>query len=135
MQVNEIMSPRPLTLTPEQTLREAARVMRRIDSGFVPVGDGGRLVGTLTDRDIVINALAQQKSAESPVSDAMTTEVLYCFEDQAVAEVARNMGAQQVRRLPVVNRDKRLVGIVSLGDLSRHGDPSAAGAALEQISV
>jgi len=134
MQVNEVMTPQSVTLTPEQTLKDAAEIMRRIETGFVPVGKDDRLVGTITDRDIVIGGIAQGKSAETAVSEIMSRDVLYVFEDQEVAEVARNMGEQQVRRMLVVDRDKRLVGIVSLGDLSTDGDPSAAGAALEDIS-
>ncbi|WP_050759213.1 CBS domain-containing protein [Pseudooceanicola batsensis] len=134
MQVREVMNQHAVTLTPQQTLGEAAEVMRRIDTGFVPVGENDRLVGTITDRDIVVNGMARGKSADDAVREVMGQEVLYCFDDQEVAEVARNMGERQVRRMPVVDRDKRLVGIVSLGDLSTDGDPSAAGVALEQIS-
>ena len=134
MEVREIMSPHAVTLTPQQTIGDAAEIMSRIETGFVPVGENDRLVGTITDRDIVINGIAQGKTAESAVGDVMSRDVLYCYEDQEVAEVARNMGKEQVRRMPVVNRDKRLVGVISLGDLSSDGDPSAAGVALEEIS-
>ncbi|NDV50076.1 CBS domain-containing protein [Salipiger sp. PrR003] len=134
MQVNEVMTPHTVTLTPEQTLKDAAEIMQRIETGFVPIGQDERLVGTITDRDIVINGLAQGKSTDAAVGEVMSRDVLYVFDDQEVAEVARNMGESQVRRMPVVDRDKRLVGIVSLGDLSTDGDPSAAGVALEQIS-
>ncbi|NDW34192.1 CBS domain-containing protein [Yangia sp. PrR007] len=128
------MTPHTVTLTPEQTLKDAAEIMQRIETGFVPVGQDERLVGTITDRDIVINGIAQGKSTDAAVGEVMSRDVLYVFDDQEVAEVARNMGERQVRRMPVVDRDKRLVGIVSLGDLSTDGDPSAAGVALEQIS-
>ncbi|WP_323764757.1 CBS domain-containing protein [Marinovum sp.] len=134
MQVSQVMTAHPVTVTPDQSLREVAEIMKRIDTGFVPVGDNDRLVGMITDRDIVINGLACGKDADCAVSEVMTREVLYCRQDEEVAAVARNMGANQVRRLPVVDADKRLVGIVSLGDLSTDGDPSAAGVALEQIS-
>lgn len=134
MQVNEVMTPHTVTLTPEQTLKDAAEIMQRIETGFVPVGQDERLVGTITDRDIVINGIAQGKSTDAAVGEVMSRDVLYVFDDQEVAEVARNMGESQVRRMPVVDRDKRLVGIVSLGDLSTDGDLSAAGVALEQIS-
>lgn len=135
MQVREIMSRHTVTATPQQTIGEAARIMQRVGTGFIPVGENDRLVGTLTDRDIVVNGIAQGRSADSAVTEVMSHDVLYCYEDQDVAEVARNMGTQQVRRMPVVDRDKRLVGVVSLGDLSCNGDPSAAGAALEEISA
>lgn len=134
MEVREVMSPHAVTLTPGQTLKEAAEIMRRIETGFVPVGENDRLVGTVTDRDIVINGIALGKSSDDAVAEVMSSDVLFCYQDQKVAEVARNMGEQQVRRLPVVDRDKNLVGIVSIGDLSSDGDPSAAGVALEQIS-
>lgn len=134
MEVREVMSPHAVTLTPGQTLKEAAEIMRRIEIGFVPVGENDRLVGTVTDRDIVINGIALGKSSDDAVAEVMSSDVLFCYQDQEVAVVARNMGEQQVRRLPVVDRDKNLVGIVSIGDLSADGDPSAAGVALEQIS-
>ena len=134
MQVNEVMTPHTVTLTPDKTLKDAAEIMCRMETGFVPVGQDDWLVGTITDRDIVISGIAQGKSTDSAVSEVMSRDVLYVFEDQEVAEVARNMGEQKVRRMPVVDHDKRLVGIVSLGDLSTDGDPFAAGVALEQIS-
>jgi CBS domain-containing protein len=134
MQVSQVMTAHPVTVTPTQNVRDAAEIMKRIDTGFVPVGDNDRLVGMVTDRDIVVKGLAAGKDADCKISEVMTHEVLYCRDDEEVAAVARNMGENQVRRLPVVDRDKRLVGIVSLGDLSSDGDPSAAGVALEQIS-
>ena len=134
MQIKEIMSPNPETATPRQTLRDAAEIMQRLDTGFVPVGDGDRLVGTITDRDIVVGGLARGKGPDATIDEVMSKDVLYCFDKQEVAEVARNMGERQIRRMPVVDDDKRLVGIVSLGDLSRDADPSAAGVALEDIS-
>lgn len=135
MEVKEVMSRDVLTAAPQQTLREAAEMMQRIDSGFIPVAEDDRLVGVVTDRDIVINGIAQGASADTEISKVMSEgAVLYCFEDEEVAAVARNMGEYQVRRLPVVNSEKRLTGIVSLGDLSCDGDPSAAGVALENIS-
>ena len=134
MQVKDVMSPHAVTVSPQQTLRDTAEIMQRMDTGFVPVGENDRLVGTITDRDIVVNGIAQGKSIDSLAGEVMSEDILYCFEDQEVAAVARNMGEQQVRRMPVLDRDKRLVGIVSLGDLSSDGDPSAAGVALEQIS-
>ncbi|MDF0601569.1 CBS domain-containing protein [Psychromarinibacter sp. C21-152] len=135
MQVKDVMSKHALTVTPQKTLGEVAEIMRRMETGFLPVGEGDTLTGTVTDRDIVVNGLAAGKGGDSAVAEVMTGDVLYCFDDQEVAEVARNMGDNQVRRMPVVDRDKRLVGIVSLGDLSSNGDPSAAGVALEDISA
>jgi CBS domain-containing protein len=104
--------------SPGQTIREVAGIMAEIDAGVLPVGDNDRLVGMITDRDIAIRAVAQGKGPDTPVRDVMSTEkVLYCYDDEDLAQVAQNMGEQQVRRLPVVNREKRLVGIVSLGDV------------------
>mgnify|MGYP003116267628 CR=1 FL=1 len=134
MQIREVMSSHPATLTPQNTLGDAAETMRRVETGFVPIGENDQLVGTITDRDIVINGIAQGKNAESAIKEVISKELLYCFEDQEVAEVAQNMGERQVRRMPVADRDKRLVGVVSLGDLSTEGDWSAAGEALERIS-
>ena len=104
--------------SPGQSIREVAKIMAEIDAGSMPVGDNDRLVGMITDRDIAIRAVAQGKGPDTPVREVMSTEkVLYCYEDEDLAHVAQNMGEQQVRRLPVVNREKRLVGIVSLGDM------------------
>jgi CBS domain-containing protein len=104
--------------SPGQSIRDVAKIMAEIDAGVLPVGDNDRLVGMITDRDIAIRAVAQGKGPDTPVREVMSTEkVLYCYEDEDLAHVAQNMGEQQVRRLPVVNREKRLVGIVSLGDM------------------
>jgi CBS domain-containing protein len=92
--------------------------MMEADIGLMPVGDDDRLVGMLTDRDIAVRAVAAGMGPETPVADVMTEEVKYCFDDDDAEDVARNMGEQQIRRIPVVNRDKRLVGIVTLSDLA-----------------
>jgi CBS domain-containing protein len=106
---------------PGQSIREVAKIMAEIDAGAMPVGDNDRLVGMITDRDIAIRAVAQGKGPDTPVREVMSTEqVLYCYEDEELDHVAKNMSAQQVRRLPVVNREKRLVGIVSLGNLAQN---------------
>jgi len=113
--------------TPGQSIREVAKIMAEIDAGAMPVGDNDRLVGMITDRDIAIRAVAQGKGPDTPVRDVMSTEqVLYCYEDEELDHVAKNMGSEQVRRLPVVNRDKRLVGIVSLGDVAQTEARSAS---------
>jgi len=106
--------------SPGQSIREVAKIMAEIDAGAMPVGDNDRLVGMITDRDIAIRAVAEGKGPDTPVREVMSTEtVLYCYEDEELDHVAKNMSEQQVRRLPVVNRDKRLVGIVSLGNLAQ----------------
>lgn len=134
MKVREAMTIKVRTANPEQTICQAARLMAECDAGILPVGDNDRLVGVITDRDIAIRAVAQGKSPETPVSDVMTKEVLYCFEDEDLEHVAKNMGDVKVRRLPVLNRKKRLVGIVSVGDLALSANAQVAGRAVAGIS-
>ena len=134
MKVRDCMSRNVQLSSPDQTLREAAQTMARIDAGVLPVGDGDRLVGMLTDRDIAVRAVAEGKGPDTRVSEAMTAEVRYCFEDDDCADVLENMADIKVRRLAVLNRDKRLVGIVSLGDLAGQEQPATTGEALNQIS-
>jgi CBS domain-containing protein len=122
-------------LRPDQTVLEAAKLMAEIDAGALPVGEEDRLVGMVTDRDIVIRAVAQGKSADTKISDIMSREMLYCFDTDEVEEVSRNMGKAQVRRLPVLNKDKRLVGIVSLGDLARKDDATNIGQTVTRVST
>lgn len=134
MQIRDIMTTHPLSVKPQHSMLDAARIMQRLDTGFVLVGENDRLVGTVTDRDIVINGVAAGKPADTPVSDVMSHDIYYCFDDQDPEEVAENMGELRVRRMPVLDRDKRLVGVVSLGDLSSRGARFAAGGALQDIS-
>jgi CBS domain-containing protein len=119
--------------SPDQTIGEAAMIMAEIDAGALPVGDGDRLVGMLTDRDIAVRAVAQGKGPDTRVRDVMSSEIKYCFNDDDVDEVIENMGDIKVRRLVVLNRDKRMVGIVSLGDLAKDGPTAQTAAALNQI--
>jgi CBS domain-containing protein len=122
MKIADVMTRTVRTTTPDVSIQEAAKLMAELDAGIVPVSDGQRLLGMITDRDIAVRAVAQGKGPDAKVRDAMTPDVKYCFEDQEVAEVARNMAEIKVQRLPVMDRDKRLVGIVSLGDIAIHGD-------------
>jgi CBS domain-containing protein len=108
-------------------------IMAEIDAGSVPVATSERLVGMITDRDIAVRAVAMGKGPDASVGDVMTADVKYCFDDQEVEEVTQNMGDIQVRRLPVVNREKRLVGILSLGDVARTGSQDT-GETLSEIS-
>ena len=133
MKVSKAMSRDVRIAAPNQTICDAARIMAELDSGALPVGDDDRLVGMITDRDIAIRAVAEHKSPDTKVREVMSQEVLYCFDDQDIEEVARNMGELQVRRMPVVNRSKRLVGIVSLADIAREVEAPAE-EALNQIS-
>jgi len=140
MQLKEIMTPHVEVIDPDATLEEAAEKMERLDIGPLPICDGERLVGMLTDRDITVRATAQGRNPKrTRVRDVMTETVFYCFEDQDVREAAEIMEQAQIRRLVILNRDKRLVGIVSLGDLALHTgqeDPAEeeAGETLAAIS-
>jgi CBS domain-containing protein len=134
MKVSEAMTTDVRIASPSQTIQQAARMMAEIDAGVLPVGDNDRLVGMITDRDIAIRAVAEGKAPTTKVRDIMSEEVLYCFDDQDLDEVAQNMSEMKIRRLPVVNRDKRLVGIISLGDLARNEDTSKTGETVSHIS-
>jgi CBS domain-containing protein len=135
MRVSEAMSRDVRVASPEQTIQEAARMMSEIDAGVLPVGENDRLVGMITDRDIAVRAVAEDKPPSTKVREIMSREVLYCYDDQDLDEIAINMGDEQVRRMPVVNRDKRLVGIVSLGDLAQTGNATTTGRAVADISA
>ena len=120
MKVSEAMTHEVRITSPGDTIRTAAQMMAEIDAGVLPVGENDRLVGIITDRDIAVRAVAAGKSPDTPVREVMSSnDVCYCFEDQEIDDVASNMAEIKVRRLPVVNRDKRLVGILSLSDISQ----------------
>lgn len=118
MKINEIMSRGVRTVTPSTTLREAAEVMRQADIGALVVNDNDRMSGVITDRDIVIRAVADGLDPSSPVSAVMSDDVCYCYDDEEIDHVAKNMAQIEKRRLPVVNREKRLVGMVSLANIA-----------------
>jgi CBS domain-containing protein len=120
-------------MNPSETVQMAAKAMADLDVGLLPVSSDDRLVGVISDRDIAVRAVAQGKGPDTPIEEAMTPGVHYCFVDEELDDVCQNMGDLQIRRLPVLSRDKRLVGIVSLGDVARDGW-NAAGEALEEIS-
>jgi CBS domain-containing protein len=134
MPVRDIMTRDVQLLSPHDSLRTAARRMRDDNIGSLPVAEGDRLVGYVTDRDLVVRGLAQGFAPDTPVQGVMTDRVLYCFEDEDVEDVALNMAHNQVRRLPVLSRDKRLVGIIALGDLATKAPDRAAEDALEGVS-
>ena len=134
MKVRECMTRNVQVASPKQSIRDAAKMMVECDAGVLPVGENDRLVGMITDRDIALRAVARNLPPDTPVRDVMSKEVLYTFDDLDIGEVARNMAQQKVRRLPVVNRDKRLVGIISLGDLARGADERMLGHAIGDIS-
>jgi CBS domain-containing protein len=129
MYVREVMTPDVVIASPDDTLQRAAEMMIDIDVGVLPVGENDRLVGMLTDRDITIRAVAAGKEpAECKVREVMSPEIRYIYDDESIEDAARNMTQLQVRRLPVLNREKRLVGIVSLGDLALKKKSNAADA-------
>jgi len=134
MRVSEAMTRDVRLCTPGQTIREAAKAMAEIDAGALPVGENDRLIGMVTDRDIAIRAVAQGKGPDTPVREVMSEHVHYCFDDEEMDDVAQNMGDIRVRRLPVVNRDKRLVGILSLGDVARTEGGETVGEAVAGVS-
>jgi CBS domain-containing protein len=134
MRVDAAMTRDVCLVKPNQTIREAAQLMAEIDAGALPVTDNDRLVGMITDRDIAIRAVAEGRSPETRIRDVMSPGILYCFDDQELDEVARNMGKNQVRRLPVINHDKRLVGILSLGDLASKEEAKTVGKAVSRVS-
>jgi CBS domain-containing protein len=134
MQVSEAMSTDVRIANPNQSIRDAARTMAEIDAGVLPVGENDRLVGMITDRDIAVRAVAAGKDPGTAVREVMTEEVKYCFESDDLKEVARNMADIKVRRLPVLNKDKRIVGILSLGDIAITEGAKNAGGALCGIS-
>ena len=134
MPVRDIMTRDVQLLSPRDSLMQAARRMRDDNIGSLPVAEGDRLVGYVTDRDLVVRGLAQGFAPETQVRDVMTDRVLYCFEDEDIEDAALNMAHNQVRRLPVLSRDKRLVGIVALGDLATKANDSSAEEALEGVS-
>ncbi|HEV2364003.1 MAG TPA: CBS domain-containing protein [Caulobacteraceae bacterium] len=135
MKIRECMSRDVKIASPDQSIQDAARLMGEIDAGVLPVGENDRLVGMLTDRDITVRAVAKGRGPETQVREVMSREIRYCFEDDDLQSAAENMSELKVRRLPVLDRDKRLVGIVSLGDIARgEHDHHHAGSALEGIS-
>lgn len=136
MKIREAMTSDVRTVGLDATIREAARIMAETDVGALPVAAGDRLAGMVTDRDMAVRAIAIGKGPDTTVGEVMTNEVLYCFDDDDLADVCENMADMQIRRLPVVNADKRLVGIVSLADIADAGVSRAqvAGEALEGIT-
>src|SRR6185436_3607288 len=127
MQVRDAMTRDVRVAAPGQSIRDVAKIMDEIDAGVLPVGENDRLVGMITDRDIAVRAVAAGKGPDTLVRKVMSSEVLYCAEDEDIEDVAHNMSDVKVRRLPVINKSKRLVGIVSLGDIALADGPDSAG--------
>lgn len=134
MRISEIMSRDVKVARPEDSIQAVARQMADIDAGVIPICDGDRLQGIVTDRDIVVRAVCEGRSFETPISEVMTADVEYCYDDDDIKDAADRMAELQVRRLAVLDHDKRLVGIVALGDIAREGKDKTTGQALEEIS-
>jgi len=137
MKLSEIMTREVAVIQPDDSLQFAAKKMRDRDIGFLPVCDGDELLGVLSDRDITIRALAEGMDVSVMLGrDLMTTPAIYCFDDQDVDEAAKIMAENQIRRLVVLSReDKRLVGVISLGDLARNGTTDVSGNVLKRVSA
>jgi len=136
MQIRNIMTADVEVVRPDTPLAEAARRMRDLDIGLMPVSDNNQLLGILTDRDIAIRAVAQARDPRTtPVRDVMTTDMVFCYDDQDVSEAARVMREKQIRRLLIRDHTMHLVGVVSLGDLAvKGGEQKVGGAVLEEVS-
>lgn len=134
MRISDVMTRDVQSVTPQQNIRDAASLMARIDSGALLVHENDRLVGMLTDRDIAIRAVAAGRDGQTPVGEVMTHGVRYCFADEDVSHVARNMADIQIRRLPVLDREKRLVGVVSLGNIAAIDEPRSSNTLLRGVA-
>jgi CBS domain-containing protein len=134
MQVSEAMSRSVRVCDSRESIGECARTMEEMDCGVLPVAERDRLVGMITDRDIAVRAVAAGKGPDTAVGEVMSRQVLFCFDDQDLDHIARSMGEARVRRLPVVDRQSRLVGILSLSDVALKHAPAAAGEALSKLS-
>lgn len=135
MRVKEIMSAKAETIDPEASLMDAAKAMRDRDVGSLPVIEAGRLIGMVTDRDIACRGVAEDLDpANTPVRGVMTSEVVWCSEDQDVADAAHVMEDHQVHRLPVVDSDRKLVGVISVDDLAQRAAHALSGEVLARIS-
>ena len=134
MKVSDVMTRNVQTVRPDQTARDAASFMLRTDAGAIPVTEGERLIGMITDRDIAVRGVAEGHGPDTPVRDLMTNDMICARVDDDVEDAATRMSEAQVRRLPVIDEQERLCGIVSLGDLSRETDTDTAAQALEGVS-
>ena len=134
MKVSEVMTLDVQTVRPDQPVQDAASFMLTANAGSIPVTDGDRLIGMITDRDIAVRGVAKGYGPDTPVRELMSDEIICARDDDDVEDIASRMSEAQVRRLPVIDRDERLCGIVSLGDLSRETDDDIAREALEGVS-
>ncbi|HEX7769778.1 MAG TPA: CBS domain-containing protein [Dokdonella sp.] len=132
--IKEVMTRDVHLMRPDQSIREAAELMARTDVGSLPVSDDDRLIGMLTDRDLALRAVARGLGPETAVRDVMTADIKYCHDHEDVAHVARNMAELGIRRLPVVNAEKRLVGIVALSNIAQSGNAQASESLLDGVA-
>ena len=134
MNVREVMTTNPRCVSPDDSIQIAARIMKEEDTGVVPIVENGRPVGVITDRDIVVRAVADGSQPNQPVREIATNDIVCATPDMSTREATKIMGERQIRRLPVVEND-RLVGIVSLGDIAvKEAKDSRTGETLEEIS-
>ena len=135
VRVKDLMTAQAEVISPDATAEDAASVMKTLDIGVLPVCDEEGLVGILTDRDLVVRVLAAKRDPKAMlVGEAMTPSVVYCFEDDDVERAALVMAGQQIRRLPVLDRNRKLVGIISIGDIAVQGQSQLGGEVLEEVS-
>ena len=134
MKVKQAMHKGVQWVDPSTSVEHLARSMREHDIGAIPIGENDRLIGMITDRDIVLRAVAKGRDAKTQVRDVMSDRIQYCFEDEDVGSAAENMATLGVRRLPVLNRDKRLVGIVALSNIANCGENKAANTMLKGVA-
>ena len=134
MKISEVMTTDVETVTADQSAREAAKFMLRVEAGSIPVTEGDRVIGMITDRDIAVRGVAEGRGPDTPVRDLMTDHIICARGDDNVDDVAQRMSQQQVRRLPVLDENEKLIGIVSLGDLAREARGESAHQALEGVS-
>jgi CBS domain-containing protein len=135
MKVSEVMTRDVKTVRPDQTAKEAATFMLSEDAGSMPVSDGDRLIGMITDRDIAVRGVARGYGPDTPIREIMTDDIVCAREDDNIDDVASKMSRAQVRRMPVIDANDRLCGIVSLGDLAREADEETAEQALQGVSA
>lgn len=134
MKVRNLMTRDVKVARPGDTIEQVARLMLDADTGAVPVVDEGTVIGLITDRDIVLRVVAQNRPLTLPVSEALTPNVEFCFEDDDLTEVSEKMARLQLRRIVILDQDRKLAGILSLGDLAQQADPVESGLTLEQVS-
>ena len=134
MQISEVMTANPQVAKPSDTVADVARRMDKVDTGAIPVVEDGRILGIITDRDIVLRVVGEQRSFDTKVSEVMTSEVQTCREDASIADVIYQMTDKQVRRILIVDDADKLTGIVSLGDVAQEASARKAGGVLEEIS-